>query len=741
VPTSPEPSGSRMGAKAVYAAVLLILLLTGMFIGGSLWFLRQMSLTLPTHEQLHDIEPPQASRVYANDGSVVHEFSIERRIWVPLSRIPPQLANAVIAIEDRRFYRHWGIDLRRIFGAVAVDLIRGHYAQGASTITQQLARNLYLSARQSLVRKIREALTAVQLESYYAKPEILESYLNQVYLGAGVYGVQAASQTYFSKDVSELTLNECAVLAGVIQLPERYRPDREENTARTKRRRNAVLRAMNAMEFIDNPTAQRVAADTIPRNPHRSPPRRAPYFIEMVRRHVAGAYGDNALYSGGLTIHTTLDPVAQDTVEAAAKRHLASLQRRCNGIFLDSTKAHVQLHIPRDTFLAHFDSLYEKRRTHYDTLPDSVKLRIAQVAVVALDIETGGIRALVGGRDFDESKFNRATHARRQPGSAMKPIVYTAAIDNGFTPATMILDQPITLETDDGEWRPENYDREFYGPVTLRYALAKSINLVAIQVLMQVGAQTVIEYARMMGLRHEMRPVPALAIGACQATPLEMTEAYAILARGGTTVEPFCVSKVIDRNGRVLEEHTVEPREVLSPATAFLMSDLMQDVVRRGTGARIPGMGFTRPAGGKTGTTNDYSDAWFVGFTPQIACGVWVGVDERRSLGRGVTGSDGAIPIWVPAMIALHRSLPIARFHKPESVEVLDICAASHKIARRYCPSTRAEFFLPNSFTDSCDQHVVGGRRRDESLHQLFRGTRRRPPPRDTTRSRSRLMF
>ena len=325
----------------------------------------------------------------------------------------------------------------------------------------------------------------------------------------------------------------------------------------------------------------------------------------------------------------------------------------------------------------------------------------------------------------------------------MKPLVYTAALENGFTPATTILDQPITLQTDEGEWRPENYDREFYGSVTLRYALAKSINLVAIQVLMEVGAQTVIDYARKMGLKHEMRPVPALAIGACQATPLEMTKAYAVIARGGTTTEPFGVSKVIDRNGRVLYEHTPEPHEVIPASTAFLMADMMKDVIRRGTGARIPGLGFTRPAGGKTGTTNDYSDAWFVGFTPQIACGVWVGVDERRSLGRGVTGSDGAIPIWVPSMIALHRSLPIARFHRPEGIQVLRLCSVTNKIAGRYCPSTRLEFFLPESFTDSCEQHTVRGeRRRREGLHRLFGGNNRRSsPPRDTGRSRSRLTF
>lgn len=739
-PSRPTWRARAFGALIV-AVILIVFFLTAAVVGGGAWFLKEMYATLPTFEQLHDIEPPQISQVFARDGSLVHEFSIERRIWVPIKQIPENLANAVIAIEDRRFYTHWGIDLRRIAGAVVVDVIRGHYAQGASTITQQLARNLYLTSRQTLVRKIREALTALQLESYYTKREILESYLNQVYLGAGVYGVQAASRKYFSKDVSELTLNECAVLAGTIQLPERYRPDKEENIKRITARRNTVLRAMGVMEFIDKETVKKTSAEPIPSDPLKEPPRRAPYFVEMVRQSIARTYGDDVLYNGGLTIYTTLDPVAQDTIERAAARHLEDLQRRCNRIFLDSTRAHVKLRMPSDTFLAHFDSLYDARRSEYDTLADSVKLRIAQVAVVALDIETGGVLALVGGRDFDESKFNRAIQARRQPGSAMKPIVYTAAIDSGYTPATVVLDQPITLMTDEGEWRPENYNREFHGPVTLRYALAKSINLVAIQVLMDIGPGRVVQYARRMGLKYNLPPVPALAIGACEATPMEMTAAYASLAAGGLYTEPVFIQKVYDRNGRLLEQADLDTHRVVSPQTAYIVANMMQDVVLRGTGAKIPGMGFTRPAGGKTGTTNDYSDAWFVGFTPQIACGVWVGVDERRSLGRGVTGSDGAIPIWVPAMKALHRDRPLARFDRPADVVLIRVCSESHKVANRYCPSFREEPFIVGTFTDTCDIHVLGRSRRDESLHQLFGGSTRRPTERDTTQHRRQLMF
>lgn len=735
----PEPKGRVLGMVVVVLVLLIALAASTVGIGG-VWFLKRMWETLPTVEQLHNIDPPQVSRVYARDSSLIHEFSIERRIWVSHDRIPPQMGQAVVAIEDRRFYSHWGIDLRRIFGAIAVDVIRGHYAQGASTITQQLARNLYLTSKQSMVRKIREALTALQLEHYYTKEEILESYLNQVYLGGGVYGVQAASRKYFSKDVSELTLNECAVLAGTIQLPERYRPDKEQNLTRITDRRNTVLRAMARMGFIDTKTRDQVIADSIPCVPYEEPRRRAPYLVEMVRQELSKRYSDDVLYNGGLEIFTTLDPLGQDSLEVAAKRHLKELQRRCNWLFLDSTKAHVKHRIRRDTFMAHFDSIYEAHHEEFDTLADSVKLRTVQVAGVALDVETGGILALVGGRDFDKTKFNRAVQARRQPGSAMKPIVYCTAIDSGYTPFSIILDQAITLMTDDGEWRPENYDREFYGPVTLRYALAKSINIVAIQVLMDIGARAVVERARAMGLRHHMPAVPALAIGACEATPMEMTAAYAIFPAGGLHRTPYCVQAVHDRNGRVIYEHELDSQEIISPENAYIMADLMQDVIRRGTGAKIPGLGFTRPAGGKTGTTNDYSDAWFVGYTPQIACGIWVGVDERRSMGRGVTGSDGAIPIWVPTMQGLHRSRTIARFTRPPGVALVRVCNVSNKIAGRYCPMPRTEPIIAGTEgLDTCDVHVPGHRRTDD-LHQLFGGGHR-PAVKDTTKRRRQRVF
>jgi penicillin-binding protein 1A len=429
------------------------------------------------------------------------------------------------------------------------------------------------------------------------------------------------------------------------------------------------------------------------------------YFFEMVRKYVADRYGDGELYNGGMTIYSTLDRAGQAAAEEAAAKAIDTLQRRLNRIFTDSIKAYRHFRVPRDTFLHHFDSLYALRADEYRKLPDSFRLRQAQIAVVALDAGTGAIRTVMGGRDFKESKFNRVTQARRQPGSAFKPFVYTAAMEHGFTPASVVLDQPMTLQTPQGEWRPENYDRAFHGPTTIRRALGLSVNLVAIQVLMKVGPDVVVDYARRMGLHHEMQAIPSLAIGSCEVTPMEMACAYQIFPNKGIAAEPYCVEKIVDRTGRVLEQHKPEEREVLSPQTAYLMCSLLQTVVCCGTASAIPGLGFTRPAAGKTGTTNNYSDAWFIGFTPQAVCCVWTGVDERRSLGAGVTGSLAAVPVWVPVMTALHEGMPVRDFDVPEGIKSEDLCDESHLIATRWCPKVRPEHFLKETVVDTCALH------------------------------------
>ena len=516
-----------------------------------------------------------------------------------------------------KFYTHWGVDLKRIIGAVFVNLGRRHYAQGASTLTQQLARNVYLSSKTSMIRKIREAMTAMQIEQYYAKSEILELYLNQVYLGAGVYGVEAASQCYFSKHVSQLSLNECAVLAGLIQLPERYRPDRKANLKNTAARRTRVLAAMVSMRYLDRAAADAVDKADVPSKPQTDVSKCAPYFVEMVRQYCEQKYGDDMLYNGGLTIYTTLDPGAQDSTETATTPHLAGLQKKMNGIYLDKTRMFKKLKITRDFFAAHFDSVYAAHRAECEAFPDSLRLRIVQTAVVAMDVKSGAILTLVGGRNFLESKFNRAVQSVRQPGSAFKPIVYTAAMDHGFTPASVILDQPITLQTPQGEWRPEDFEGTFQGPVTLRHAL-----------------DTFAQPRRHPGVhagRRRHRGVLCAPDGTAPAhgarcrrwpsararwCPWSCSTAYAIFPNKGMRNEPYFVERIIDKNGNVLEEHDPAPRAGPVAQTSYMMCDLLRTVVQRGTGAAIPGLGFTRPSAGKTGTSNDFSDAWFVGFTP-----------------------------------------------------------------------------------------------------------------------------
>jgi len=726
---SGESEEDAVGIKGKPLFVLVLLVLFALSFGSAAvgCFLYRLYETLPSHNQLQNVEQSLASKVLDKNGSLIHEFSVERRFWVSIDKIPEDLQNAVIAIEDRGFYRHWGIDVYRIFGAAVANISRGKLAQGASTLTQQLARNIYLTADKSFIRKIREVLTAIKLERTYTKKEIMELYLNQAYLGAGVYGVQAAAEHYFSKHVSELTLGECAVIAGIIQLPEHHRPDREANINRITSRRNIILRSMAQAKFIDEATASAAINEPVAANPKTYHPPMAPYFMEMVRRYVAEKYGDGLLYNGGLVIQTTLDPVAQDSTEKSVARQAQTLQSRLNRMFLDSSRVDRKHNIPRETFLANFDSVYALHAAEFSELHDTLKLRRAQLAVVALDVSTGAIRTLVGGRDFEESKFNRATQGRRQPGSAFKPYVYAAAMENGFHPATVVLDQPITLITPDGEWRPENYDRTFSGPMTIRSALARSNNLVAIQVFNRVGGETVIEYARRMGIRQQLAPVPSLALGSCEVTVMEIISSYGIFANNGVHAEPYFVQKITDRNGRVLEEAAPKLRNAISPQSAFLMNSMMGSVVCCGTAATIPGLGFRRPAAGKTGTTNDFSDTWFIGYTPQIVCGVWAGVDERRSMGRGVTGSVGSIPVWVDAMKALHRDLPVEDFRRPVGIKSGFICTESNLISINSCTNTRAEHFLTATEVDTCAGHGTRAVPREGSgMIDLF-GPSRRP--------------
>ncbi len=675
---------------------------------------------LPSISQLENIEPNQATRIYSADDVLLKEFFIERRFAVSLDRMPKHLIAAVLAAEDREFYQHWGLNVRRIFLALIKDITSFELAQGASTITQQLSRNLFLTLEKSVARKIKEAIVAVEIEKRYTKEEILEFYLNQIYMGGGTYGMQAASRRYFRKDISKLTLSECALLAATIRTPERYRPDEEANRNRVRKRRDWVLKSMRDMDAVSKQEYARAVREPIRVNTlSRATANYAPYFSETVRKYLEKQYGTQALYTGGLTVTTTLRYRSQYAAELAMVRKLREVQVPINREFVSRYKLDKKLRIPSDTLALKLDSLVAANPSFLEGLvPDSAKdLRVIQCALVGLDTKTGAILAMVGGRDFEESEFNRATHGLRQPGSAFKPFVYAAAIGKGYTPASVIVDQPLSLETNTGTWRPDNYDKVFLGRVTLRKALERSINLASIQLIKEIGPGAAVSTAQKMGIYHPLSAVLALAVGACDVTPIEITSAYSVFGNGGVRAKPYYIQKVVDKDGTVLEEAVQEQSDALDPRTAYITLDMMRGVILRGTGygARVPG-GFLRPAAGKTGTTNDYTDAWFLGFTPQVTCGVWVGVDNKRSMGSQQTGAGAAVPIWAAYMNEAHKGLPEVDFERPEGIEAHAVCAESWLLARRTCPKVVSELFAEDSQPlDTCNiSHFEKSKKREK---------------------------
>ncbi len=670
-------------------------------LGTVLAFVRTTYKTLPDTEALSSIRPAAVTRVFDKDSVLIHEFSIERRFWVPLDSISDNMKQAVVAIEDQRFYKHWGIDLKRIFGAALTNVVARGYSQGASTLTQQLARNLFFSHEKTMTRKIREILTAVKLERHYSKDEILELYLNQIYLGAGVYGVEAAAQKYFGKRAKELTLSEAAIIAGTIQRPESYRPDLEKNIERITVRRKSVLRGMVRLKYISKAESKTAQEEIIQAIPLQETSLIAPYFIETIRQYIENKYGETVLYTGGLNIYTTLDSKAQLEAEYAYTSHLDSLQKYPNRIFLfDNQPWKRTPGISRAEWYDNFDSLYKAHDSLFfdkkgkSLLDDSLSHRTLQASVVALDVRTGAVRVMIGGRSFDNSKFNRAIQAIRQPGSAIKPFVYAAALTEGYTLATTVVDEPFSMNTDAGPWIPANYESEYAGQVTIRDALKKSINIPAIKVLLDVGAEKVVTLIRRMGFTHDMPAVPSLALGACEVTNMEMTSAFGAFANRGIQAKPYYIEQVTTRNGRVIEQSELSSIRVIDQPIADLTAQMMRSVVDHGTAYQVRGLGFRRPAAGKTGTTNKNSDAWFVGFTPQIACGVWIGVDERRSMGKAVTGALGAIPIWTASMMSLHRNMKEEQFQTDSSIVAIQLDKATKLPAIEGTLDTYTEYFL-----------------------------------------------
>lgn len=656
---------------------ILFFLILGIAGSALVWLNRD----IPDIRCLEDYSPPVVSKVFDKDDELVGEFFIQKRFPVELSHIPDIMVKATIAIEDRKFYNHWGVDIIGITRAVIQNIKAGRTVQGASTITQQLARNLFLTQERTIVRKLKEILLAIQIERRYSKDEILNMYFNQIYYGNGAYGIEAAALSFLGKHVGELNLYEAALLAALPKSPIYFDPFKNPEKALV--RRNIVLNAMKETGEIGDKEAERAKNAPLLLNQKINTFSNAPYFIEEIRRRVVRRYGENMLYRNGLDIYTTLDSDLQE-------KAISSLEW-----WLERTEKMYRFKVEKDT-------------SKKDTTGGMTKY--IQGSIVAIEAETGAVRSLVGGRDFEESEFNRATQAKRQPGSAFKPFVYTACIDNGFTPSDEVLDIPIVIVSGGEEYSPANYDHKFKGPVTIRKALALSRNLAAVRLIRYIGEQTVVEYARKMGIKSQLKAVTSLSLGACEVTPLELTSAYSVFPNLGVRIEPYFIEKIEHRDGDLIYEHKIQKEEVIAPATAFVMTDLMRSVIEEGTAVGVRLRGFSRPAAGKTGTTDDFSDAWFVGFTPDLVCGVWVGFDTRKRIVRGATGATFAVPLWTKFMDEATKGKPVKEFKIPNGVVSRTVCDVTHKLANEYCPHTRKEFYIAGTEpTEICDIHTKDG--------------------------------
>ncbi|PYO22447.1 MAG: penicillin-binding protein 1A [Candidatus Rokuibacteriota bacterium] len=632
---SPEPSPPRSPVHYWVRRALIaigVLTLAAGAAGGvvALWALSILPRSLPSVTALETLQPIQGSKLYDDNDEFLTELHVERRIFVPLAQIPQTLRDAVIATEDRRFYSHWGMDPIGIARAIVQNYRRGRIVEGGSTITQQLAKVLFLTADKSLERKLKEAVLALELEHRYSKDRILEMYLNQVYFGHGAYGVEAAARTYFGKSVPELSVREAALLAALPRAPSSYSPFDHANAA--KRRREVVLRRMVEYGALKDQEAKRIARSDLGLIPPERRRTTGQYFLDYVQQTLEAKYGADLVFKGGLSIYTTLNPSMQLAAERAMREGLKALEGR-------------------------------SATARAGENPEG--------AIVTLEPQTGYVKALVGGYDYLRSEFNRAVQAKRQPGSAFKPFIYIAALEMGFTPATSIEDSPVSyaVGANSQAWKPENYDRIFRGPTTLQQALEESVNVVTVKLQERVGINKTIQVARRLGITSPLDINLSLALGTSDLSLLELTSAYSALANQGVWMPPVTVRYITDAEGKLLEEHVPEGREALTPETAYVITQMLRGVVERGTGVAAKALG--RPIAAKTGTTNDYSNAWFIGFTPRLATGVWVGYDRPRSLGRDETGSRVAVPIWVTYMAKILVDSPKEDFPVPDRVVTL----------------------------------------------------------------------
>ncbi len=722
---------------------------------GILWFGTQ---GLPSIESLQDYQPSLITRVYSDEGDVIGQFFVERRIYLPISEMPKSLLNAIIAVEDTRFFEHPGLDVVGILRAAWTNLKSGGKVQGASTITQQLARTLFLSRERTYKRKIRELILAIKMELVLSKEKILEMYLNQIYFGHGAYGVGAAAQTYFDKNLAEINLSEATILAGLPKAPNTYSPYR--NPERAKNRQEHVLHRMVQTKFISQTEAnEALSAEITFRRKSLKPI--ASYFLEHIRQTLVDHYGETMVYKGGLQVYTTLNIAMQKAADEAIYQGLHELDKRqgwrgplghqsltelqnqsgefnqdlnpggiLKAIVTKTSKdaaevlventykgkialpdmAWAQRRLKRGKEVT--DAIVRKDLTAKEILkPGDIievvtkngdleggefileQTPIVEGSLLALDPRTGAVRAMVGGYDFQRSEFNRAITAKRQPGSAFKPIIYASALRKGYSPATLILDAPVVYEQEEeGEiWKPENYEKRFFGMISLRESLRHSRNAATVRLLEQIGVQDVMDLADALGIHSPLSQDLSLALGSSSVTLQEITSAYGVFSNQGLWLPPYTISTVKNLEGEILEQHIFEPQQAVSKETAYLVTNMMMDVIQSGTGRRAKSIG--RPLAGKTGTTNSYQDAWFVGYAPNLATGVWVGFDGVRTLGRLESGAHAALPIWTQFMGRALQPLPVTTFNIPKGIRFSQVDTVTGTLPSKTSKNVTTEVF------------------------------------------------
>jgi penicillin-binding protein 1A len=620
--------------KKSFLMKITLLALAAAICGATVGAVMAVMRDFPEIRNLENFSPSAISRIYSSDKILLAEVYLQKRTPVSLEKVPDELKKALLSTEDRQFYKHSGLDLKGIFRALIHDIKTGSFEQGASTITQQLAKTLFLTPEKSLERKLKEAFLALQLERRYTKDEILELYLNQIYLGSGAYGVEMAARTYFSKPVSELNLAQCALIAGLPKAPSFYSP--LINPEAAIKRRNLILGQMHQLGLISQNELEKACSQ-----PYKEPDSvadvsdRAPYFVDYIKKQVKEAVGADMLYKGGITVYTTLSFDLQQAADKAVARGLLNLEKRM-----------------------------EKRKKVHGP---------PQAALVAIDVQTGEIKAMVGGNSYAKTQYNRAVDAKRQPGSAFKPVIYACALENGYDQDCLVLDSPVAFDGPAGkkDWRPSNFSGTYDGEITFRKALAMSKNIPAIRVLESIGPDTAIDFAKKMGIKSHLSPYLSLALGSFEVSLLELTAAYSVFPNQGQFIEPFGIKSIKDHRERVVWQPVPLKQIAMERTEAAIMTDMLKAVIREGTAGSAMELG--GELAGKTGTTNQYRDALFIGFCPTLAAGVWVGNDDYTTLGTYETGARAALPIWKEFMKKALDTQPLKYFDFPDTLELVRI--------------------------------------------------------------------